>query len=362
MFADGYRGKKVLVTGHTGFKGAWLCEWLTALGAEVTGFSDVIQPDPSLFRMLGLQNRVHHVAGDVRDASAVAAVVRTCQPQFVFHLAAQPLVRLSYRRPAETFEVNVMGTIHVLDAIRTLANPPAAVFVTSDKCYENREWVNGYREEDPMGGYDPYSASKGCAELAINAWRRSFFQTHNASRIASSRAGNVIGGGDWSEDRIVPDCIRALLRGEELTVRRPDAVRPWQHVLEPLSGYLLLGAFLSSDNPIHSSAYNFGPEVHSSRDVAALVTEVFRHWPGKWRGACDPSAPHEASLLNLAIDKAVHYLKWRPVWNFERTVEATAQWYRSVARDGADAGACTRSDIARYCADAQELRVPWAES
>lgn len=362
MFANRYRGKRVFLTGHTGFKGSWLSEWLIALGAEVTGFSDVIQPDPCLFRKLGLQDRMRHIIGDVRDAAALASAMRASEPDFVFHLAAQPIVRLSYRQPAETFAVNVLGTVHVLEAIRALPNPPVAVLITSDKCYENREWVNGYREEDPMGGHDPYSASKGCAELAISSWRRSFFRAPGSARIASARAGNVIGGGDWSEDRIVPDCIRALLEGREIIVRRPEAVRPWQHVLEPLSGYLLLGAVLSSDGSAHANAYNFGPEVHSSRNVAALVIEILKHWPGRWQEVRDPSAPHEAGLLSLAIDKAVHYLKWRPVWDFEHTVEATAKWYRSVACQGAGAGEHTRADIERYCADAQELGVGWAQA
>jgi CDP-glucose 4,6-dehydratase len=361
MFANLYRGKRVFLTGHTGFKGSWLAEWLIALGAEVTGFSDVIQPDPCLFRKLGLENRMHHIIGDVRDAAALASAMRASEPDFVFHLAAQPIVRLSYRQPAETFAVNVLGTVHVLEAIRALSNPPVAVLITSDKCYENREWVNGYREEDPMGGHDPYSASKGCAELAISSWRRSFFRTPGSARIASARAGNVIGGGDWSEDRIVPDCIRALVEGREIIVRRPEAVRPWQHVLEPLSGYLLLGAVLC-DGSAPANAYNFGPEVHSSRNVAALVTEILKHWPGRWKEVRDPSAPHEAGLLTLAIDKAVHYLQWRPVWAFERTVEATAKWYRSVACQGADAGEYTRADIEHYCADAQELGVGWAQA
>jgi len=364
MFANRYRGKRVFVTGHTGFKGSWLSEWLIGLGAEVTGFSDIVQPEPCLFRNLGLAERMHHIIGDVRDAAAVAAAMCAAAPDLVFHLAAQPIVRLSYRQPAETFAVNVLGTVNVMEAIRALPAPPVAVMITSDKCYENREWVSGYREEDPMGGHDPYSASKGCAELAISSWNRSFFRTEGSARIASARAGNVIGGGDWSADRIVPDCIRALLEGREIIVRRPEAVRPWQHVLEPLSGYLLLGAVLSSGGLLPASAYgiayNFGPEIHSSRNVAALVSEILKHWPGRWKEVRDPSAPHEAGLLSLAIDRAVHYLKWRPVWNFERTVEATAKWYRSVACQGADAGEHTRADIESYCADAQSLGVGWA--
>jgi CDP-glucose 4,6-dehydratase len=360
MFDGIYRGKKVFVTGHTGFKGAWLSEWLIALGADVTGYSDVIPSDPSLFRMLGLDHRLNHIVGDVRDASALADAMSSCEPDFIFHLAAQPLVRRSYLQPAETFQVNVMGTIQVMEAIRGLKRPTVGLLVTSDKCYENRECVNGYREEDPMGGFDPYSASKGCAELAISAWRRSFFQTGSIHRIASARAGNVIGGGDWADDRIVPDCVRALLRAEEVVVRRPGAVRPWQHVLEALSGYLQLGSILSR-NPLMAGAYNFGPEIHSCKTVAELVAEVMNHWPGKWREVRDPLAPHEAGLLSLAIDKAVHQLRWRPVWNFTLTVEATVRWYRCVARDGVDAGDCTRADLERYCAAAHKLGVEWAK-
>ncbi|MBV8902449.1 MAG: CDP-glucose 4,6-dehydratase [Acidobacteriia bacterium] len=362
MFWNRYRGKKVFVTGHTGFKGSWLSEWLIALGAEVTGFSDIVKPEPSLFRALRLESRIHHVIGDVRDFSAVAAAIRASEPDFVFHLAAQPIVRLSYLRPAETFHTNVLGTVHVLETIRALPRPPAAVFITSDKCYENREWVDSYREEDHMGGHDPYSASKGSAELAIHSWRRSFFQTPGAPRIASARAGNVIGGGDWSEYRILPDCIRALLQDKEIIVRSPEAIRPWQHVLEPLSGYLLLGATLANGASLPAHAYNFGPEIYSNRNVRAVVTEVLKHWPGKWKEEREPSAPHESYLLNLAIDKAVHYLKWRPVWSFERAIEATTNWYRCVEYRHADAGGYTRADVERYCADAQKLGVLWAQS
>ena len=242
-FSGIYRGKSVLVTGHTGFKGAWLAEWLLALGARVHGYALESPTEPALFHQLGLADRLQHELGDVRDAAGVRQSVARAQPDFVFHLAAQALVRGSYVQPLETYATNVLGTANVLDALRTLEKPCAAVFITTDKCYENREWVHGYREEDPLGGHDPYSSSKAAAEIAIASWRRAFFREHPV-RIASARAGNVIGGGDWASDRIVPDCIRSLQAGQPIAVRNPNATRPWQHVLEPLSGYLGLGALL----------------------------------------------------------------------------------------------------------------------
>ncbi|MCX6952807.1 MAG: CDP-glucose 4,6-dehydratase, partial [Verrucomicrobia bacterium] len=246
-FSDNYRGKRVLVTGHTGFKGSWLCEWLLALGADVTGFALDPNTTPALFNQLVLANRLKDVRGDVRDLAAVGAVVQRTQPDFIFHLAAQPLVRLSYDQPVETYATNVMGTVHVLEAARQLKSRCTVVAITTDKCYENREWVHSYREEDPMGGYDPYSSSKGAAELVVAAYRRSYFSSPGSLvRLASARAGNVIGGGDWALDRIVPDCIRALQDGRAIPVRNRVATRPWQHVLEPLSGYLWLGAKLAA--------------------------------------------------------------------------------------------------------------------
>ncbi len=360
MFGNQYRGKRVFLTGHTGFKGAWLSEWLTQLGAEVTGFSDIALPPPSLFSALGLEDRIRHVIGDVRDASALAAAMRESKPDFVFHLAAQSLVRSSYRIPAETFAVNVMGTVNVLDAIRNLPQPTAAVIVTSDKCYENREQVHSYREEDPLGGFDPYSASKGCAEIVVSSYRRSFLQAAGASTVASARAGNVIGGGDWAEHRIVPDCVRALLNHEAILVRRPASTRPWQHVLEPLSGYLWLGALISANDISDCTAYNFGPDLNANRSVSSLVAEILKHWPGSWVETSDPASPHEAGLLNLAIDKAFHHLRWKPVWPFEQAVEATVRWYRDVAGGKVGARRQTLSDIQEYSADAQGLGVEWA--
>jgi len=305
----------------------------------------------------------------VRDLATVQRVVGDCQPDFVFHLAAQSLVRVSYRQPAETYATNVMGTVNVLESVRTAARPCTVVAITTDKCYENKEWVHGYREEDPMGGFDPYSSSKGAAELVISAYRRSFFSTAPAQvRLASARAGNVIGGGDWAADRIVPDCIRALLRNEPIPVRNLVATRPWQHVLEPLSGYLWLGACLSGaalppaprQSPL-ASAFNFGPGHASNRTVADLVEEILKSWPGSWVDRSDPHALHEAGLLNLSTDKAYHLLQWKPVWNFAETVAQTAGWYRQSSRDAADVRHLTVGQIASYAAAARTLKVAWAE-
>lgn len=365
-FRGVYRGRRVLVTGHTGFKGPWLCEWLLALGAEVTGFALAPETTPALFDTLGLASRMTHVIGDVRDLAAVRGVVEKTRPEFVFHLAAQALVRLSYSQPVETYAVNVMGTANVLEAVRLANLPCSVVAVTTDKCYENREWVHSYREEDPMGGYDPYSSSKGAAELVISAYRRSFFsQPSSPVRLASARAGNVIGGGDWALDRIVPDCIRSLERGEAIPVRNKVATRPWQHVLEPLSGYLWLGACL--DQPKLSafgtqlkSAFNFGPALSSNRTVAELVAEVLRHWPGRWEDMSDPAALHEAKLLNLAIDKSYHLLGWFPTWDFASSVSQTVQWYRRAHQDPSQATAFTREQIEAYRSAARTAGCAWA--
>ena len=372
-FGGLYRGKRVLVTGHTGFKGAWLAEWLLDLGAEVTGLALPPPTTPSLFDQLDLARRLgpRHITGDIRDAALVRETVAAAQPDFIFHLAAQSLVRPSYREPVETFDTNIMGTAHVLDAARLAASsqrPCAIVAVTTDKCYENKEWLHAYREEDPMGGHDPYSASKGAAELVIAACRRSFFSAPDSPvRLASARAGNVIGGGDWALDRIVPDCIRALRRGEAIPVRNKTATRPWQHVLEPLSGYLWLGAALSGQlaarfpfpTATYASAFNFGPALASNRTVAGLVAEILKHWPGRWEDRSDPNAPHEASLLNLATDKAHHTLRWQPVWGFDDTVLLTTIWYQAVLENAA-AAPLTRQQIAEYTLCAQGAGLPWA--
>ncbi len=359
-FADTYRGRRVLVTGHTGFKGAWLSEWLLGLGADVCGLA-LAPATPSLFDELALRKRLRHIEGDIRQPEMVERTVAEYQPDFVFHLAAQPLVRLSYDAPVETYATNIMGTAHVLEAVRKAGHACTMVAVTTDKCYENREWVYSYREEDPMGGYDPYSSSKGAAELVINAYRRSFFSGPNSPiRLASARAGNVIGGGDWAPDRIVPDCIRALHQGRTITVRNKTATRPWQHVLEPLSGYLWLGARLAED-PKLSSAFNFGPKLDSNRTVAALVEEALQHWPGKWEDQSDPNAVHEATLLNLATDKAFHFLNWEPVWNFPQTIERTVSWYRQALENPGTEAGLTREQIASYEADARAKQLSWSK-
>lgn len=370
MFGNCYRGKKILVTGHTGFKGSWLCEWLLALGAEVTGFALDPLTDEDLYYQLDLGSRL---AGDVRadlaDRDRLVSLVAELEPDFVFHLAAQPLVRLSYKTPVETFATNIMGSVHVMDALRLAASPCICVMVTTDKCYQNQEWLSSYREDDPMGGYDPYSASKGAAEIAIASYRSSFFsEKSNPVKIASGRAGNVLGGGDWALDRIVPDCVRAIRKGESITVRNKIATRPWQHVLEPLSGYLWLGAALAHPSLVghqettnFTGGFNFGPSLFSNRSVAELVEELLKHLPGEWVDAADPNALHEASKLNLAIDKAFHLLQWSPVWDFSETIRTTANWYREVSSD-ATAQANTRSDIERYTQDAHVRGILWAQS
>ena len=365
VFADTYRGKRVLVTGHTGFKGSWLCEWLVDLGAEVVGYALPLQQHEKLFQQLDLQARIAaSEQGDVRDLARLTTVIADYQPEFVFHLAAQSLVRPSYQHPADTFSTNVLGTVNVLEAIRVSNCACTGIAVTTDKCYENREWLHAYREEDAMGGYDPYSASKGCAELAISAYRRSFFYGGDRIRLASARAGNVIGGGDWAPDRIIPDCIRTLTSGGAIPVRNKSATRPWQHVLEPLSGYLWLGACLHNEQSEASSkslasAFNFGPNLHSNRTVAELVEELLKHWDGKWEDESDPHAPHEAARLNLSIDKAYHLLQWAPTWDFEKTVSETAQWYLKTMQHEA-VGDLTRRQIHIYSEDAATRGQRWA--
>lgn len=352
ILAGFYKNKKVLVTGHTGFKGSWLVEWLLMLGARVTGLALPPPTEPALFDQLGLAGRCDHRIGDIRDRVLVRRIVHEVRPDLVFHLAAQPLVRLSYAQPLETFETNVMGTAHVLDALRDADWTCAAVMVTTDKVYENKESRHAYRESDPLGGYDPYSSSKGCAELVIQSYRQSFFNPAKGSippliGVASARAGNVIGGGDWALDRIVPDCMRALARGEVIDVRNPNATRPWQHVLEPLGGYLQLGmrmhealtggaAMKQGDTSPASlmslcSAFNFGPAPESTRCVREVVEEILKDWPGRWNERTDHRVLHEAGLLGLAIDKASSVLGWSPKWDFQETINKTVTWYKEVA-------------------------------
>ena len=362
MFNNAFQGKVVWLSGHTGFKGAWLAVWLVRLGAKVHGFSLPPTTNPALFNELDLQSQVAHEIGDVRDFEAVKKSLLRVQPDFVFHLAAQPLVRYSYDHPIETFATNIMGTAHVLEALRSLQKPCAAVVITTDKCYENREQDYAYAEEDHLGGHDPYSASKGAAEIVAAACRRSFFGK-SPVRIVTARAGNVIGGGDWALDRIVPDCIRFLQRGEAIPIRNKTATRPWQHVLEPLSGYLWLAAQLyqtpTSHDPL-ATAFNFGPEKESNRTVVELVQEILKHWPGQWEDKSDPKAVHEAKLLMLSTAKAKRLLAWHPTWDFPTAIARTVQWYCAVSADAATAGAVTREQIEQFEQHARAAGLAWA--
>jgi CDP-glucose 4,6-dehydratase len=365
MFASFYQDKRVFLTGHTGFKGSWLAEWLLMLGAEVHGYALDPQPHETLYDQLNLSNRIaSDTRADLSDRRSLQQALDKAQPDVVLHLAAQPLVRLSYEIPIETFATNVMGTAHVLDAIREANKPCTVVCITTDKCYENREWLHAYREEDAMGGHDPYSASKGAAELVIASYRRSYFNHSNHIRLASARAGNVIGGGDWAKDRIIPDCIRALRSEEPIPVRNKIATRPWQHVLEPLSGYLWLAASLArseepADSPLSlATSFNFGPALTSNRTVAELVQELIKHTGGSWIDASDPNALHEASKLNLAIDKAFHLLGWQPVWDFETTIQQTASWYLGETT-GNPSTELTPIQIQDYLSAASIRHLPW---
>jgi CDP-glucose 4,6-dehydratase len=336
----------VLVTGHTGFKGGWLALWLRDLGAEVTGFALPPVGEPSFFEQTCLRALVRHIEGDVRDLGAVEAAVREARPEVVFHLAAQPLVRLSYERPVETYATNVMGTAHVLEACRRVEGVRAAVCVTSDKCYENREWVWPYREGDPMGGHDPYSSSKGAAELVVSAYRRSFFET--GTRIASVRAGNVIGGGDWAADRLVPDIVRAFLAGEAPLIRNPNSVRPWQHVLDALSGYMLVAQRLLEGCDAFACGWNFGPSDEDTQPVQWIADRMAAAWGSDigWKRPDGPQ-PHEAVLLKLDCSKARGELGWRPRLRLGDALQKVVDWHRQVA-DGVDAREVSRAQLNEY--------------
>jgi CDP-glucose 4,6-dehydratase len=370
-FDNVFQNKSVWVSGTTGFKGTWLAQFLYELGANVHGFALEPPTKPSMFEQIGLADRINQQLADITDPRAVTDSINAAQPDFVFHLAAQPIVLLSYEEPVLTYAANVMGTVHVLEALRALKKKCVLLSITSDKCYLNRESLHGYREEDPLGGFDPYSSSKACAEIVIASWRNSFFGKHPV-RIASARAGNCIGGGDWAQNRIVPDCIRALRQKQPIPVRNKIATRPWQHVLEPISGYLWLAAVLSKpalrphDRTLFASAFNFGPVLESNRTVADLVTEVLKHQPGQWEDKSDPNAVPESKLLNLACDKAFHLLGWRPVWSFDKTVSTTMAWYRRVDEVGQSPSSkaqllkLTSEQIRRYQQDAAEAKLPWA--
>jgi len=328
-----WKEKSVFLTGHTGFKGGWLALWLSSMGAKVTGYALDPNTSPNLFEALSLKTALNqsHIA-NICDLDRLQNALTACNPEIVIHMAAQPLVRYSYANPVETYMTNVMGTVHVLEAIRKSDSVRATVVVTTDKCYENKEWVWGYRENEPMGGFDPYSNSKGCAELVTSAYRQSYLSNPagNPNRVASARAGNVIGGGDWSEDRLLPDALKAFEANTTLLIRNPLATRPWQHVLEPLSGYLILAQSLYQEGEKYSSAWNFGPKDRDNRSVQEVITSLCKQWGSNAKWQQDTGfQPHEAGLLKLDCSKASQQLRWEPKWNLETAIEKTIQWHKA---------------------------------
>ena len=367
QFNSVYHGKRVLVTGHTGFKGSWLSLWLSELGAEVYGYALDAPTDPSLFDEADvLSVLAGHEIGDVRDRENLKAYLLKVQPQIVFHLAAQPLVRLSYSEPAETYETNVMGTVNLLEAVRATSSVRVCQVITSDKCYENREWVYAYRENDCMGGYDPYSNSKGCSELVVSSYRQSFFHPDRISEhrvsLSSVRAGNVIGGGDWADDRIIPDCIRALEKSQAIEVRNPHAIRPWQHVLEPLSGYLWLAACQYQNPGRFEEGWNFGPGGIGNVPVSEIAGMVVKSWgSGSWQ--CEDSdmeKVHEARFLKLDITKANDLLEWYPVNSVEDAINMTVVWYLACSQGSGDLQVATVEQIKLYSSKAARAGICWA--
>lgn len=354
LFNDAFRGRRVLLTGHTGFKGSWLALWLQELGATVTGVALPPEFTPNHWDLLEVNAKDFRL--DIRDAGALAAVVAETQPDMVFHLAAQPLVRRSYRDPLETWSTNVMGTANLLEACRQTKSIRAIVVITTDKCYENKEWPWGYRENDRLGGHDPYSASKAGTELVAASYRSAFFNTLGAPLLATARAGNVIGGGDWSEDRLIPDMVRAVGAGQSLEIRSPNATRPWQHVLESLSGYLMLGQKLLEERDEYAQAWNFGPDSESNRTVLEILGRIKSLWPEMcWHGF-DNSKPHEATLLYLDSAKARCSLKWQPVWRIDQTLSATVDWYRAWLEFG---HVVSRKQLAAYVEAATQANMAW---
>lgn len=366
MFGNCYKDKKVLVTGNTGFKGTWLTQWLEMLGAEVCGISIDIPTNPSMFETIGLNERIEHHQMDIYDLEGLKKVFGDFKPDFVFHLAAQPIVKQSYTDPIETFRTNTLGTAHILEALRTLENPCIATLITSDKCYENVEWIWGYREQDQLGGKDPYSASKGAAELIIHSFVHSFFNTEDSPvKITSVRAGNVIGGGDWAANRLVPDTVKSWAKEEPVEIRSPRATRPWQHVLEPLSGYLRC-AQIALEKNIHGESYNFGPNANQNKSVLELLTRLSDYWhfdSGEEQVIVkENSTFHEAGLLKLNCDKALAHLDWQPTMDFEQTMEFTASWYYNFYKNS-DTNMLdfTKDQIDQYCKLASDAGASWTK-
>jgi len=361
LFGGAFGSTRVLVTGHTGFKGSWLSRWLLDMGAEITGLALEPETDPALFDELRLADHLAHRLGDIRSLETVKAAFSAAKPEIVFHLAAQPLVRRSYDEPLYTFETNIMGTGNVLEAARTCPETRAIVVITTDKVYENPETGHPFTEEQPLGGSDPYSASKAGAEIVSASYRSSFFGAPGSAAIATARAGNVIGGGDWSKDRIIPDCVRALEAGESIVVRNPASVRPWEHVVEPLSGYLHLGSMLLREGAEYAEAFNFGPDPSKTYTVEDVVNRAVAAWGGgSWHRPDLGAQPHEASLLQLDVDKAEERLGWKPAWDFDVTVDRTIGWYRRYADDATCADEATIEDIRAYVAAGSAAGAPWA--
>lgn len=364
LFGGVFSDKKVVITGDTGFKGAWLTLWLTEMGAHVTGVSIDIPTEPALFRVLQLEKRIRHIEADIRDLALMQQIIREEEPDFLFHLAAQPIVSRSYSDPIETMQTNVMGTLHILEALRQYDKKCTAVFITSDKCYDNVEWIWGYKESDHLGGKDPYSASKGAAELMIKTYVHSYFSKSDSKiKLCSVRAGNVIGGGDWAENRIVPDCVRAWSEQQTVEIRNPNATRPWQHVLEPLSGYLLAAqALFESKNSIHGEPFNFGPDADQNKTVEELIKRLTYYWNESaeqlYRVTGDIQF-HEAGLLKLNCDKALYYLHWKPILVFEETALFTSKWYKAYYEGTEDMFLFSKAQLESYVELANKRKAAW---
>ena len=362
QFNGVFNNTKVLVTGDTGFKGSWLCTWLLNLGADVYGLADRVYDNPNMFESIGLDSRIKHSECDICDLEKLGTIINEIQPDFVFHLAAQAIVSESYANPVQTFATNAIGTANMLECLRRYEKTCAAVFITSDKCYENQEWVWGYRETDALGGKDPYSASKAAAEVAIHSFVTSFFDSNHPVKIGTGRAGNVIGGGDWAKDRIVPDSARNWAAGDHVTIRRPDATRPWQHVMEPISGYLRLAQNLCSEQPRHGEAYNFGPDAAQDITVLQLLEQLLKSWDLDIDRPINVESSDsfgESGLLKLNCDKALSHLAWTPVLSFAECADMTATWYQDYYADKS-AFELTVQQIEQYQALAKERNLTWA--
>jgi CDP-glucose 4,6-dehydratase len=358
-----YRGKIVFITGHTGFKGSWLTLWLLKLGAKIVGYSLYLPSEPCNYNILGLDKYITNIEEDVRNFEQLSYAIDKCKPNIIFHLAAQPIVKRSYEDPKLTFDTNVGGTINILECLKKTDSIQAAVIITSDKCYKNEEWVWGYREDDRLGGNDPYSASKACAEVVINSYCQSFLSKEKYLRIASARAGNVIGGGDWSEDRLVPDCIKSWSEGRKVIVRNQHATRPWQHVLEPLSGYLWLGVLLGQKQLASGEAFNFGPQTDVIQPVGVLVNQFASYWDNAtWMVGGTDSNKKENTLLKLCCDKALHLLNWQAILSFNETIESTALWYKKYYENNSGMLEFTINQIDKYASLAKKKGLEWTKT